>query len=187
MPIVLGVALLVSSWAWLAPDVVTAPLLVSFVAGGALCFVAAVCCSAVWISVRQRRPPTALSHTRTASIGVTPALIMVAMLSGCLAGLTGWWLSSIVSPRPGTFASLYIVLAPAIVLGTLAVIATLFIGAGSKFTNDQDREWWSRAGGWLIVMACLWTTGAAITITGPDLTTKALAIGSSGGVAGLLT
>lgn len=194
MPIVLGVALLISSWAWLAPDVLTSSWLVWFVAAGALVFVAAVCCSAAWITLRTKRPPTNLaepmlqgSHNRTAPTGVTPALLIVAMLSGSLAGLAGWWLSSIVSPHPGTFASLYIVFAPAIVLVTLAAIATLFIGAGSKFTNDEDREWWSRAGGWLIVVACVWTIGAAITITGPDLTTKALAIGSSGGVAGLLT
>jgi len=43
-----------------------------------------------------------------------------------------------------------------LVLLTLMAVGVLSVGVSSKFTQDSDREWWSRAGGWMMVAGLGW-------------------------------
>jgi hypothetical protein len=62
---------------------------------------------------------------------------------------------------------LYTVFAvPAVLLLGFAAMA-LLVGLSSKLTEDEDREWLARAGGWLLVIACAWLLLAAIGVYGP--------------------
>src|SRR5262249_57316262 len=62
------------------------------------------------------------------------------------------------------------------------------VGLGGGLTGAGDGECGSRAGGWLLIVAIVWTAGAAISIIGRGLPNAvATAVGSAGGVAGVAT
>src|SRR5205823_1930631 len=35
--------------------------------------------------------------------------------------------------------------------------ATLFVGLSSNWTEDSDREWWARAGSWILAIIAVWS------------------------------
>jgi hypothetical protein len=46
----------------------------------------------------------------------------------------------------------------------------LLVGGTSNITQDEDREWWARSGGWLLLPTVIWPIGAAcILYAGPWL------------------
>jgi hypothetical protein len=50
----------------------------------------------------------------------------------------------------------YAVLGFPVVIGIFLFSQMLLVGAGSYITEDEDREWWARAGGWLIGIGIGW-------------------------------
>ena len=65
---------------------------------------------------------------------------------------------------------------------------TLFIGLASRDMTDEDREWWARAGAWLLIVGVTWLVAAAIVFLGPialDAALAALGLSHRGGRAGL--
>lgn len=74
------------------------------------------------------------------------------------------------------------------VLGTFLVAGTLFVGLASRWSSDEDREWWARMGAWILVVTVGWAVFCAWILFGPLLFFKAMAfVGSLGGVSGLVT
>lgn len=75
------------------------------------------------------------------------------------------------------------------VLMIFLLTATIFIGLASRFTEEQDREWWGRTGSWVLIVMVMWSGLCAIVIFGPGLIhwmTPQVAA-SVGGLSGLLT
>ena len=86
-------------------------------------------------------------------------------------------------------AHAYVVFAvPVVVIAVLAGM-TLFIGGVSKFKwiEDEDREWWARFGGWVLIVTVGWIALAAITLLGPPLLLAfPKLVASVGGLSGLI-
>ena len=65
---------------------------------------------------------------------------------------------------------------------------TVFIGLASRDMSDDDREWWARAGAWILIIGLSWLVAAAIAILGPlalDAGLAALGFSHGGGRVGL--
>ena len=65
---------------------------------------------------------------------------------------------------------------------------TVFIGLASRDMSDDDREWWARAGAWILIIGLSWLVAAAVAILGPlalDAGLKALGLSSGNGRVGL--
>jgi len=108
--------------------------------------------------------------------------------TGALGGLAGGVLADAVLPRVEQVPLLGATLAVPLVLGALLVAATLFVGLASRTTSDEDREWWARAGAWILIAIAGWSVPATIVIWGPSLIAEVkAAIASVGGLAALVT
>ncbi len=86
----------------------------------------------------------------------------------------------------------YYCFAPSASLLCLLVAASLFVALTSRWTDDDDREWWGRFGGYLLLIAGAWAALAFVAIAGPDIiryakfgawakAAYALILGSGGG------
>ncbi|MBS1787504.1 MAG: hypothetical protein JST85_07280 [Acidobacteria bacterium] len=64
-------------------------------------------------------------------------------------------------------AGLYVTLAPPLYLLMFLIAATIFIGLASTYTNDADREWMARSGGWMLITIFGWSALSALVIFGP--------------------
>lgn len=64
-------------------------------------------------------------------------------------------------------AGLYVTLAPPLYLLMFLIAATIFIGLASTYTNDADREWMARSGGWMLITVFGWGALSALVIFGP--------------------
>ena len=65
---------------------------------------------------------------------------------------------------------------------------TVFIGLASRDMSDDDREWWARAGAWILIVGLSWLVASAIAILGPlalDAGLAALGFSHGGGRAGV--
>ncbi|MBC7944737.1 MAG: patatin-like phospholipase family protein [Burkholderiales bacterium] len=83
----------------------------------------------------------------------------------------------------------YAVLAVPAVIAACLLGMTLFIGLVSKSENsaDEDREWWSRFGAWMLIALLAWFVSAAIVIFSPPLLFESpRLLGALGGVSGLV-
>ena len=85
-------------------------------------------------------------------------------------------------------APMYCLLAVPAVLVSFVVGETLFAGLASRWTADEDREWWSRSAAWILIVVAAWCAISAVVIYGPVM----LAYGSwfltpVGGLAGIAT
>ncbi len=62
----------------------------------------------------------------------------------------------------------------------------LFIGLASKRTNDEDREWWARSGGWILIVSSAWAVASTLVIAGPILIHwMGVKLATAGGLVGL--
>jgi hypothetical protein len=64
----------------------------------------------------------------------------------------------------------------------------VFIGLASRDMSDDDREWWARAGAWILIIGLSWLVVAAVAILGPlalDAGLAALGFSRGGGRVGL--
>ena len=74
------------------------------------------------------------------------------------------------------------------VLAMFLLTATMFIGLASRFTEEQDREWWGRTGSWVLIVMVIWSTLSAVVIFGPGLIAWTPKMASAlGGLSGLMT
>jgi hypothetical protein len=74
------------------------------------------------------------------------------------------------------------------VLAMFLLTATMFIGLASRFTEEQDREWWGRTGSWVLLVMVIWSTLSAVVIFGPGLIAWTPTMASAlGGLSGLMT
>lgn len=80
---------------------------------------------------------------------------------------------------------LYVCFSLPLLLGIFLVTAFLFVGSVSFWTEDEDREWWSRSDAWILIVILGWAVISATVIFGPLLFGKVLS--AIGGVSGLVS
>jgi len=89
---------------------------------------------------------------------------------------------------PDTYLPWYTCAAVPAFLSLFLLAATLFIGFASRSTGDGDREWWGRAGSWVLIGSVCWFGLSGITVFGPAIWNSLTAWGASaGGIAGVVT
>ena len=66
---------------------------------------------------------------------------------------------------------------------------TLFTGISSRFTEDEDREWWARASAWILIAVVAWAGASFLVLVGPPLSSYLVAkfILPAGGLIGIAT
>ena len=94
---------------------------------------------------------------------------LLALLTGASGGLLLW---VAVTKAPAIIdenmvSIYYACFAAPLVMVLFLFAATIFIGAGSKVTTDEDREWWARMGGWMFIAVLGWTGFSALVLLGP--------------------
>jgi hypothetical protein len=115
---------------------------------------------------------------------------LVILWSGALGGLFLW---SVLAETPSNipvsdFAEWYACFAIAGFLTMFLLTATIFIGVASRYTDDHDREWWGRAGAWVLIVSVFWTGLSALVVFGPGLLSYTPAVATSlGGVSGAIS
>jgi GNAT superfamily N-acetyltransferase len=180
-PLILSVMCLTTAWAWFRngggmPDQFT---LVQAVIGGALIHTGSWLFSAV--ALKRFKTFTRWLFGETLAVAATGAL-------------GGWLLRAAVIKTSdqlsvASHTEWFATLAVPGVLTIFLLTATIFIGLASRFTEEQDREWWGRTGSWVLIVMVMWSGLCAIVIFGPGLihwmTPKVAA--SIGGLSGLLT
>jgi Patatin-like phospholipase len=116
--------------------------------------------------------------------------LLVVATVGVLGGLLVWITARQLLPGlPAVegWPSYYVCVALPLFLGAFLLIATLFIGFVTDWTDDEDREWWARAGAWVLIVSAVWLVFSTLVVIGPMLLLalpKTLA--AVGGASGLL-
>lgn len=98
--------------------------------------------------------------------------LVAAVVAGTLGGLMLWVATLIVSDpwiKSSISAEVYAGLSVPILLLILLAAETIFIGLISRSTPDEDAEWWSRAGGWVLLAAAFWAVVNLTVLYGPFL------------------
>jgi hypothetical protein len=129
------------------------------------------------------------------------------VLAGSVFGLSLWGsaylMQAIVPYRPdpthiepslGEFYARYVFLGLPLIIMSFSVGGTLYVGFVSRLrsTHDEDREWWARAGAWLLMAVVGWLAIAGVVLYGPGLILwggrwLSVTAASLGGVTGLVT
>jgi hypothetical protein len=107
-------------------------------------------------------------------------------IAGTLAGIGAWGLVWIFPALSECWGSpLYTILAAPALVGVLLVATTVFVGLMSRWTDDEDREWWARYGGWILASGLAWMVIATLVLYGPPLFDEGWKALSIAGVSGI--
>ena len=121
------------------------------------------------------------------------------LLTGLVGGLLLWLVATKMYPYPraegAAFYNVpgsmtYVIFAVPIYLGLFFLAITLFAGISSKWTEDEDREWWARFGAWLLIAIVAWCVVSALVLMGPTLLDYAwqnYVVVATGGLFGVIT
>lgn len=110
----------------------------------------------------------------------------VVAASGFLGGWLAWLAAKIILPE--SIPGIYVCLALPLFLSAFLLAATLFVGLISRVTDDEDREFWARAGSWVLIVIVSWSGISSLVIFGPLALLKSpLILGFFGGASGLIS
>lgn len=132
-----------------------------------------------------RRSPEKAALATLAELGVV-------VVAGAAGGFVAWLLANVLFDdrgQLGRFTLLYAPLAPGVFLGSFLLAATLLVGFLSRWTDDDDREWWARCGSWMLIPGTVWMVLSALVLLGPLVFSKTVLgtlVASLGGVSGLI-
>ena len=116
--------------------------------------------------------------------------LLTILLSGLLGGGLLWLALRKTAPlyELPSYGDWYACSAVPAFLSLFLLAATLFIGIASRSTGDGDREWWGRAGSWVLIGSMSWAGASSIVIFGPWVLSLIPGwITSAGGLSGLFT
>jgi hypothetical protein len=116
------------------------------------------------------------------------AELSVILLTGAAGGVSAWIVYTRPFLNPLLNAAVYITFAVPLFVVLFLLAATLFLGISSRWTSDEDREWWARCGAWLLIAALGWAALSSLVIFGPLALLKIPSIPITiGGITGLYT
>jgi Patatin-like phospholipase len=94
-------------------------------------------------------------------------------LAAAAAGAGGraiiWWCHGGLTRLAHDNPQLFVVVDLPIMLALLFLQIAVFIGLASRDMSSEDREWWARAGAWILIVAVTWLVGSLVIIFGPIL------------------
>ncbi|MBI3629657.1 MAG: patatin-like phospholipase family protein [Candidatus Rokubacteria bacterium] len=96
--------------------------------------------------------------------------LLVALGTGGLAGLLIWTgAQHLLPPMPGEgrVSGAWVCFAVPLFVAMFLLSAVVFIGLVSRWTDDEDREWWARAGAWMLIVVVAWSAGSVLVVFGP--------------------
>ncbi|MDQ2658797.1 MAG: patatin-like phospholipase family protein [Verrucomicrobiota bacterium] len=97
----------------------------------------------------------------------------LAMLAtGVVGGAALWWVlrSLFANLVPYQFNALvinYLCFAPSLVMLIFLLMNFIYVVTFSRSTHTEDREWWARSAGWLLVVAFAWALVSSLVLWGP--------------------
>lgn len=147
------------------------------------------CVVCVWFrDIRRGRQTLVGKGLVRAGVCALFSLLVIGIPAALLLRAVAAW----VFPLPSESAQLYMTFAPVLLLGGFFMMNCLYIGFTSRWTDDDDREWWARAAGWLGGVSVAWLCVQAMVFWVPTYTpmlSKSLqaAIAASGGIAGFIS
>jgi hypothetical protein len=101
---------------------------------------------------------------------------LLAMLLSALLGVALFYYLVIICSWTHPYVTqsweLYLCLAPPLVLVVFLIAATIFVGLATFWTDDEDREYWSRMGAWILIASFAWAALGVISLFGPELFTQ---------------
>jgi hypothetical protein len=111
------------------------------------------------------------------------------LISGAAGGLLLWLAATQLFPQPLWNAELYTCCGVPLFMALFFLAIMVFAGVSSRWTDDEDREWWGRATGWLVAVAVGWLAISALVMFGPFLLSKSVSAAITfvtGGAAGAI-
>lgn len=210
LPLLIAAFLLTSAWAWLANSgksllpslspVQDLSSLLIFLIVGALVHTLAWAITAMlllagggWRAIKNGIQK-ASKQDRTGRIGSLFLFLgnwFAIVVSGLTGGIVAWVLATKVFPSPMDKLDSYASLAVPLLLLSFLVAGTVYAAFTSRWTTDEDREWWARSGAWILIAMLGWSAGTGIAIFGPlvlfQSDTYAPLLAAVGGLSGLLT
>ena len=112
------------------------------------------------------------------------------VVSGAVGGLATWALATEIFPAPSDHQHilLYTCFAPPLLLFSFMIGGAVYVGLAGRWTSDDDREWWGRSSGWILIAVLAWVgLNAVVVFAPPFLLETPKILGSVGGVTGLIT
>jgi hypothetical protein len=180
LPLFLGALLMTILWAWFTQHSHEFPKLP---------FLPGMAPPAIWLfisfGVFVHLIGWALSLLRAP--GFRPLELLAVIASGAAGGTLLWVAAFKFFRYPRVAAELYACFAVPLFLGLFILALVAFAGFSSRWTDDQDREWWARANGWLLILALGWMLISALVIFGPFLFHWAVSAVTTGVIAGVVT
>lgn len=140
------------------------------------------------------------------TLGLTGATMFVQPVavvgSGAFGGWVVWLAAGKILPAlmnaaarasdPLLATRVYVVMAVPVFLGGFVIGLALYSAMASRRTSDEDREWFARAGAWILALAVGWMVVSGIALLGPSLLVfawdkAATWVVSVGGLSGVLS
>ena len=110
------------------------------------------------------------------------------LLSGALGGVLFYLLAQGAEKLNGWGGIVYAVaFGTPLVLLSFSVVVTLNIGLMKRLFSENDREWWARLGGFILLAALAWTAGFAVTLFSAPLVKWLAGLALAGGLAWVAT
>jgi hypothetical protein len=115
---------------------------------------------------------------------------IVLILLGAILGSLLWLVATKIFPRPLSVPELYNVFGIPLFLGIFFLNTLVCVILTNPWSSDEDFEFWSRAGGWVLSASMTWIGISILTLFGPLLVNRIMIWGVStitvGGVIGFL-
>src|SRR5204862_5324295 len=119
--------------------------------------------------------------------GFRPLEFVAVVVSGAIGGVILWFGAQQIFPRPVMQMELYICLSIPFFMALFFLAIVVFAGISSRWTEDPDRDWWSRAAGWLFAVALAWLLISGLVGFGPLSLKWTWSFITTRGLAALLT
>ena len=202
LPILLAALALPLAWAWYPDPRPSGLTLLSMTVGIAVTLrVLAMLLAWVMRGERNGQQP-AIGAPKALKWAGFAWIFIAALLTGVLGGVLVWALAASVFPgvgpeaampgRDAIDAAVYVCFAPPVLLLAMLSTEAIFVGLISRETDDEDREWWGRAGGWLLIASLFWTVLRVLAFFGPLLihwleAQAPVLVSTLGGISGVVT
>lgn len=182
LPVILATLAFVTNDSWFADDATDASHLLPYpqVVAGVMATVVVACLACLAVC------RTTLKGRYSAWFGV----FVSALLSGWFGGGTAWWLANHFYAESSWPA--YTTLAAPVLLLAMTLAGCLFVGFSSRQLNDEDREWLSRAGAWVLLYVVSWSGLSTLVLFVPGWVLQLgpgvkSALAATGGLAGWMS
>jgi hypothetical protein len=91
------------------------------------------------------------------------------LLVGVGVGLFSWILLVLIYPIESIDTPQFVAMGPPLLLLGFSLAGALFVGLTSSTLEDQDREWFSRAGAWLTLVIIGWAAICSLVLLVPEI------------------